>query len=495
MRLLWQRAAVVAAAGVTSLCVKADISAHRRRFAFCDTNNKGASVYTREQVSKNDGKQTGKTWVTLGDNVYDITDFIKEHPGGAEFIKQASGGAVEPYWGYWAYHMHSKKPADALKKYWIGKVVEQHSASLPLEEVVADFYSEEPLQERSENQIQLIKYPWSSETEPKALAKSYFTKNEDFYVRNHCPVPIVDPVEFRLEINKDGNGKVLSLDDLANKFQKVSVVSVMQCAGNRASEMISIKPTAFSGTPFQDISIGMIGNALWSGYRARDVILDLFPDLKTMSNDALNEMHVHFEGIDEYSTSTPLSKILDPNSEVLFATEMNGQLLPRDHGFPLRVVIPGIAGARNIKWLYKISITRSESDSCWQGVYYKHGDAKSSIQELPLQSLIFDFEIKGKVLECKGIAWGGGSGNGIKKVEISTDKINWKEVELLPTANMKSSKIWGWTEWKTTLLLDNQPSDLWVRATDAAGNIQPEQNWNSKGYLYNGWHHIKVTSG
>lgn len=59
-----------------------------------------------------------------------------------------------------------------------------------------------------------------------------------------------------------------------------------------------------------------------------------------------------------YGASIPVSKAVDPNGDVLLAFEMNGEPIPRDHGFPLRVVVPGVVGARNVKWLGKVQSIR-----------------------------------------------------------------------------------------------------------------------------------------
>lgn len=67
-----------------------------------------------------------------------------------------------------------------------------------------------------------------------------------------------------------------------------------------------------------------------------------------------------------YAASIPLAKAMDERGDVILAYEMNGQPLSRDHGFPVRIIAPGIVGARNVKWLGKITISNVESDSHWQ---------------------------------------------------------------------------------------------------------------------------------
>ena len=90
-------------------------------------------------------------------------------------------------------------------------------------------------------------------------------------------------------------------------------------------------------------------------------------------SEASDAAHVHFVGLDTdpltgevYEASIPLHKVFGIGNDVLLAYEMNGEVLPRDHGGPLRVVCPGITGARSVKWLGKIRASSEESHSFWQ---------------------------------------------------------------------------------------------------------------------------------
>lgn len=153
--------------------------------------------------------------------------------------------------------------------------------------------------------------------------------------------------------------------------------------------------------PVKGLSWGhaAIANATWSGARLVDVLR--YCGL----HDEGKIEHVQFEGLDvgvgdvRYSASVPAEKALDPKGDVILAYEMNGEPLPRDHGFPLRVIVPGVVGARNVKWVGKIILSDKESDSQWQQNDYKGFspsvdwdtvDFKSSpaIQELPVISAI-----------------------------------------------------------------------------------------------------------
>lgn len=138
--------------------------------------------------------------------------------------------------------------------------------------------------------------------------------------------------------------------------------------------------------------------------------------------------HIQFEGADHditgstYGASIPVNSALSSEKDVLVAYEMNGVPIPRDHGFPVRLVAPGIVGARNVKWLKKIISSKEESLSHWQQNDYKGFspsvdwdtvDFKSApaIQELPVTSAICD-PPEGAVISAdegeislKGYAW------------------------------------------------------------------------------------------
>ncbi len=135
--------------------------------------------------------------------------------------------------------------------------------------------------------------------------------------------------------------------------------------------------------------VGAIGNAEWEGVRLSDVLADAGPKVTNMSsltslsaeakdaNEGSDEAtnpnthHVQFSGLEAYGASIPLAKALDPRGDVLLAFRVNGRPLPRDHGYPLRALVPGHVAARSVKWLTKIVISDEESTSQWQRRDYK----------------------------------------------------------------------------------------------------------------------------
>uniref|UniRef100_T1INN5 Sulfite oxidase n=1 Tax=Strigamia maritima TaxID=126957 RepID=T1INN5_STRMM len=460
-------------------------------------------VYSAIDVSKHDSKEKG-IWCSFKSGVYDITDFVDKHPGGDKIL-MAAGGALEPFWLLYAVHQ-TDHVLKLLEDHRIGNLDESDRGVAVRD--LNDPYSTDPKRHPALKPATVK--PFNAEPPLSVLVDSYITPNDLFYVRNHLPVPEVDPNTYELEICVDGseNEKTLTLNEIKNKFEKHTVTAAMQCAGNRRSEMMTIKP--IKGLNW---GAAAIGNATWSGARLIDV-------LKEMGIDNSNKngfQHVQFEGLDldpassPYGASILFEKAMDP--DVILAYEMNGQPIPRDHGFPVRVIVPGVVGARNVKWVSRIVVSHDESSSHWQQNDYKGFppqidwdtvDFKKApaIQDLPVQSAICEpgegqtiSREKGNVLTVKGYAWSGG-GRGIVRVDVSLDGgENWHLAKLKPS-EMKINRAWAWTLWQADIPLPKSGShklEICCRAVDSSYNNQPDSVapiWNLRGVLNNAWHRI-----
>lgn len=199
---------------------------------------------------------------------------------------------------------------------------------------------------------------------------------------------------------------------------------------------------------------------------------------------------------------------------------MNGKPLSRDHGFPLRVIVPGVVGARNVKWLSRIVIAPMESDSHWQQGDYKGFSPSTdwdtvdfskspAMQSMPVTSAICSpkadeivtTDESGCIL-VKGYAWSGG-GNKIVRVDLTADGgETWHVAELEHAAHEKdklpNGRNWAWTLWTAKLPkpANSNKVEIWAKAVDSNYNVQPESfknTWNLRGVLSHAYSRVRIT--
>lgn len=459
----------------------------------------GLPQYRKSEVSVHDD-DTKRIWVTYKHGVYDITDFVSKHPG-AKNILMAAGGSLEPFWNLYAVHKDNAQVYQLLEEYRIGNLDMEDVKENEKLAAESDPYLMEP-KKRNPGLLVKSQRPFNAETPLEVLAKHFYTPNDWFYVRNHLPTPDVSAKEYELDVSlEDGKGeKVFKLDDLKTKFQKVEVTSAIQCGGNRRAEMNEIKP--IKGLMWKG---GAIGNAKWGGVRLSDVLKDY---------DLTGIKHVQFEGYDEgsdgspYGASIPIEKAM--SGSVILAYEMNGETLPRDHGFPVRVVATGIVGARNVKWLRRIVLSHEESHSHWQRSDYKGFNpsidwsnvdfSKSpAIQNMPVTSVICSSRLNKGKLELNGYAWAGG-GNRVIRVDLTMDGgKTWFEGKIDQQADASEPGHFGWSLWSASVPVDKKAKEVevWCKAVDSNYNSQPESFnniWNLRGVNSNAYHRVKVAA-
>ncbi len=347
--------------------------------------------------------------------------------------------------------------------------------------------------------------PYNAEPRLDRLRASYVTAQSDFYVRCHGTIPRLDESRHHLVVTGvNGRSTTLSMADVRQRFPARTVMAVMQCAGNRRAEMHSLRPV--SGDLWAG---GAIGNAAWTGVALRDVLAAV-----DVPNDPA--LHVAFQSCDEiempgegrfhYGASIPLGKAMAP--DVLLAYAMNNEPLTPEHGFPLRVVVPGFAGARSPKWLSAIAIHDRPSNNHMQQRDYKllPPDVTSetvdwsrgvTINDMPLNAMICEPEPNASLKRGRTTVRGYATATArdIVRCDVSGDGgRSWVQAEL----EHDRSAPWSWTFWQTTLDLPPGDHVLVVRAWDSAGQTQPgdvADIWNWKGYLCGAWHRVPVSVG
>ncbi|CAG9861184.1 unnamed protein product [Phyllotreta striolata] len=461
-------------------------------------------VYNLEDISSH-ATRDKRIWVTYKEGVYDITNFIDTHPGGDQILL-AAGSSVEPFWLLYSIH-ENPHVYKILESYRIGNLNKDECNNLTKD--MTDPYFNEP---KRHNALKpASKKPFNAELPPELLIQSFITPNELFYVRNHLPVPDLKAETYELEIEIEGVKKTKSfrLEDL-KKLPKKTITATIMCAGNRRSDMIKHKPV--KGLNWGPAAIG---TATWTGVPLRDVLISA-----GLKEDDDKFKHVQFEGGDSdvtgkmYGASIPIWRALDKRGDVLLAYEMNGVPIPRDHGFPIRVIVPGVVGARNVKWLEKITVSDKESDSHWQQNDYKGFSPSTdwdtvdftkspAIQELPVISAICQpsegstVKVEQDKITVKGYAWSGG-GHKIVRVDVTVDGgKSWHVANFEHQDAALPPQHWAWTIWTVKIPVDKKSKnvEIWAKAVDSSYNTQPEsvENiWNLRGVLSNAYHKVKV---
>jgi sulfane dehydrogenase subunit SoxC len=306
------------------------------------------------------------------------------------------------------------------------------------------------------------------------------------YLLTHYDVPAVDPTTWALEVTgRVGRAARLTLDDIRARPRLTQRVT-MECAGNGR---MGLTPRPLS----QPWGVEAVGTGEWTGTPLRPLLEEL-----GLLDDAVE---VVFTGLDvgvekdleqNYERSLSLADAL--RDEVVLVYELNGQPLPPQHGFPLRLVVPGWYGMGNVKWLSSIRVVDEPYEGYQQSYAYRlrmHAEeAGTPVSRIRPRALMIppgvpEFFTRERVLSpgpevLQGRAW---SGFGpIERVEVTTDSgITWADADLEPQLDP-----YGWVGW--TYEWDSLPGrhHLACRATDAQGHRQPLQpEWNLGGYACN----------
>jgi DMSO/TMAO reductase YedYZ molybdopterin-dependent catalytic subunit len=300
------------------------------------------------------------------------------------------------------------------------------------------------------------------------------------YLVIHWDIPPLDSSSWRLEIG----GRVrkpleLALADLRARPARTIPVT-LECAGNGRARLT---PRPLS-VPWL---IEAIGTAEWTG-------TPLWPVLEEagIEDDAVE---IVFRGADrgiqgdvehDYGRSLTIAEARRP--EVLLAYEMNGQPLQPQHGYPLRLIVPGWYGMTSVKWLTSVEAVREPFDGYQQAVAYHYlqraDEAGEPVSRIRVRALmippgIADFYSRRRFVEpgivrLAGRAW---SGHGhIERVEVGVDGA-WSPARLEPGLGEFAWQPWSF-DWAATV----GEHELSCRATDGAGNVQPlDQPWNHQG--------------
>jgi DMSO/TMAO reductase YedYZ molybdopterin-dependent catalytic subunit len=315
------------------------------------------------------------------------------------------------------------------------------------------------------------------------------------YLLIHYDVPLVDPAGFQLEIvGAVARPLALTLDDLRDR-PAVEMAVTMECAGNGRA-LLDPRPVS------QPWLTEAVGSARWRGVPLATLLEEASP--------AASAVDVVFAGLDRgveggveqrYERSLPLDEALEAGC--LIAYEMNGSPLPPQHGFPLRLVVPGWYGMTNVKWLASITVSEEPFAGYQVATGYRFRQSEDEdgrpVTRMRPRSLMVppgipDFLTRERVVErapvrLEGRAWSGRAP--VVRVEVSQDGgETWADAEL--TRELGDRLAWaGWSfRWEPPA---QGAFTLCCRATDETGETQPlEPEWNLGGYENNAVQRVTV---
>ena len=272
---------------------------------------------------------------------------------------------------------------------------------------------------------------------------------------------------------------------------------VLQCSGNGRGFF----PSKPSGTPW---TVGAAGCVVWSGVPVRAVVEALggmADGMRYMTGTGGEKLP---DGIDPKSIIVERSVPAAAMQDALLAWEMNGEPVPLAHGGPLRLIVPGYQGVNNIKYVKQLAFTAQESDAKIMSHGYRmsppggKGDpSQPSVQEMSIKSWINSplpesgTLAAGGTVQITGVAFGGL--HAVKGVEVSIDGgKTWQAARFIGPDMGK----YAWRQFALQTKLPAGTLTLASRATDVAGNVQPEtRGENQSGYNNTSWadHAVKVT--
>ncbi|PKX96507.1 putative sulfite oxidase [Aspergillus novofumigatus IBT 16806] len=327
--------------------------------------------------------------------------------------------------------------------------------------------------------------PLNREPPAKQLVASFLTPADISYDRNHGPIPHLSADSHKVHIDGLVSTPLsLSIQQLANEFPQHEVVCALECAGNRRHTMRTMLKEV------QGIDWGM---------RLEDE----------------KGLHVEFSCYqvkcqeDEwFGASVPLERCLREDGDAILALQVNDAPLPVNHGYPVRVILPGIVGARWVKWLDRITVSDHESPNFYQQHDYKvlppsAVDQESAqpfwaqtppMSDMPINSVVAVPEDNATValsssgvMEVKGYAVPHGADGPVTRVQVSVDGgRTWIDAKIDEAG--QGNRRWCWVLWTAAVCPEvGTGREVLSRAFDAGGNVQVEHSqWNLRGVGYNG---------
>ncbi|KAL4904382.1 hypothetical protein BDW74DRAFT_178964 [Aspergillus multicolor] len=354
--------------------------------------------------------------------------------------------------------------------------------------------------------------PLNREPPVKELVSSFITPSSKSYNRNHGPIPHLSADTHIVTV--DGLVATplrLSVHQLATELPQHEVLCALECAGNRRHTMRTMLKEV-EGIDWGDAAVM---NCRWKGPRLADILRRAGVDKSRKGlHAAFSSYQVECQEDKWFGGSVELERALDEEADVILALEMNGAPLEPNHGYPVRAVLPGIAGARWVKWLDKLTVQDEESTNFYQRRDYKvlpeeavdrdaaepFWDSTPAMSEVSINSVVAVPEdgetvyLSGEEnLVVKGYAVPQGPNGPVVKVQVSGDGgRNWIDAQIGELGSVVSggnARKWSWVLWRAEVEVEvGEGREVVSRAVDAGGNIQEEHShWNLRGVGYSGY--------
>lgn len=293
-------------------------------------------------------------------------------------------------------------------------------------------------------------------TPPAPGTREELTSNEDFYrIDINTFPPTIRQDEWTLEVaGLFDNPRNLTLEDLIS-YPSVTQPITLSCISNR-------------------IGGDLIGTSNWTGLRLRDLLEDL--GLQRSAQELM------LEAADGFYESVTMMDMMDPRTLLVFG--MNGQTLPKEHGFPLRIYIPNRYGMKQPKWIVKMTAIDEEGSGYW----VERGWSKTAYPKIVsvIDTVAEDEPTQDGRIPVGGIAWAGD--RGIQKVEIQIDDGDWQEA----TLRVPPLSPLTWIQWRYDWDASRGGHHLRVRATDGTGALQIEEETGVRPDGATGYHSLNV---
>ena len=309
--------------------------------------------------------------------------------------------------------------------------------------------------------IDIAAPPVPPTVQPKGVAlPSFVTANADFYrIDTALSVPQLSRTDWQLKIHGMVDREITYRFEDLDRFEVVEKLVTLTCVSN-------------------PVGGDLISNAAWTGYRVRDLLAEA-----GVHSDADMVLSMSIDG---FTAGTPVDALTD-NRDSMLAVGMNGAPLPTEHGYPARLVVPGLYGyVSATKWVVDLEVTRFDrAEAYWTRLGWSpRGPIKTESRiDMPRSGQ----EVAQGPVTFGGVAWA--QDRGVRAVEVRIDEGDWQPAELGAGYSNDTWRLWSFN-WQATQAGSHT---ITVRATDNTGAVQTAEQADPVPDGATGWHTISFS--